>query len=165
VLRTFRIPWVLGISSCFLWCDAVEAVEDLPGLGEGTHQIPEAGAPEAVFGNEVQFGGHAAGILEPDLVDGAGSIGIVEEGRLGGFVILDGDVIADGQLDGVLVGDGLGPGDALHKGKRPVVAVVGDAQENFSRGNLRDGVVQHGPDVREWGNSHRRTGGIATIRL
>ena len=134
-------------------------------MGEGAHDVPETGTPKVVFGNQTEFGGHAAGILEPDLVDRAGSIGVVEEGGLGGFIILDGDVIADGQLNGVLVGNGLGPGDTLHERKGPVVAVIGDAQEDFSRGNFRDGVIQHRPDVGQGGDSHRRTGGITTIRL
>ena len=86
-------------------------------MGEGAHQIPEARAPEAVLRNEAELGVHAAGILEPDFVDCTASVGVVEKGRLGGLVVLDGDVVLDCQLDGPLVGDGLGPGDALDKGR------------------------------------------------
>lgn len=143
--------------------DVVQGVQHQPGLGEGAHQVPEARAPESVLRDQAQLGVHAAGVLEPDLVDGAGIVGVVEEGGLGGLVVLDGDVVLHRQLDGPLVGDGLGPGDALDEGEGPVVAVVGDAQEDLLRRDLRDGVVQHRPDTGEGGHRHGRTGGIAPL--
>ena len=141
--------------------DIVQGIQHQPGLGEGAHQIPEAGAPEAVFRDEAELGVHAAGILKPDLVDRPGVIGVVEEGGLGGLVVLDGDVVLDRQLNGPLVGDGLGPGDALDKGQRPVVAVVGHAQKDLLRWDLRHGVVQHRPDVGQRRHRHGRAVCIA----
>ena len=85
----------------------------------------------------------------------------MEEGGLGRFIVLDGDAVFDGQFNGPLVGDGLGPGRALYKGKGPVVAVIWDAQEDFARGDLRDGIIQHCPDVGQGGYRHGRAGGVA----
>ena len=147
--------------SSFSSLDVVKRIQHQPGLGEGAHQIPEAGAPEAVLRNEAELGVHAAGVLEPDLVDRPAIIRVVEEGRLGGLVVLDGDVVLDRQLDGPLVGNGLGPGDALDEGQGPVVAVVGHAQHDLFRGNLRDGVVQHRPDVGQRRHRHGRAVCIA----
>lgn len=147
--------------SSFSALDVVERIQHQPGLGEGAHQVPETGAPEAVLGDEAELGVHAAGILEPDLVDCTASVGVVEERGLDGLVVLDGDVVLDRQLDGPLVGDGLGPGDALDEGQRPVVAVVGDAQEDFFRWDLGYGVVQHRPDVGQRRNCHGRAVCIA----
>ena len=133
--------------------DIIKRIQDQPGLGEGAHQIPEPGAQEAVFRDEPQLGVHAAGVFEPDLVDGAVFVGVVEEGGLGRLVVLDGDAVLHRQLNGPLVGDGLGPGDALDKRQGPVVAVIGHAQKDLLRWDLRHGVVQHRPDVGQ--RSHR----------
>ena len=151
--------------SSFSSLDVVKRIQHQPGLGEGAHQIPEAGAPEAVLRNEAELGVHAAGVLEPDLVDRSAIIRVVEEGRLGGLVVLDGDAVLDRQLDGPLVGDGLGPGDALDEGQGPVLAVVGDAQENFLREDLCHGVVQHCPDVGQRRHRHGRAVCISTTML
>ena len=69
----------------------------------------------------------------------------------------------NGQLDGPLIGDGGRPGDALDKGQGPVVAVVGKAQEDLLRRDLRHGVVQHGPDVGQGGYRHGRSCGVAPL--
>ena len=143
--------------------DVVQGIQHQPGLGKRPHQIPEPGAQEAVFRDEPQLGVHAAGVLEPDLVDGAVFVGVVEEGGLGRLVVLDGDAVLHRQLNGPLVGDGLGPGDALDKGQGPVVAVVGHAQEDLLRRDLRHGVVQHRPDVGDGGDCHGRAVGIAPL--
>lgn len=143
--------------------DVIEAGQELPELGEGPHQVPDPGAQESVLGDQGQAGGEAAGILEPHFVDGAAGVGIVEEGGLGRLVVLDGHVVLDGQLDGPLVGDGGSPGDALDKGQGPVVAVVGEAQEDFGRRDLGDSVIQHRPDIGEGRHRHGRPGGIAPL--
>ena len=49
--------------------------------------------PETVFRNQAQLGGKAAGILKPDLMDGAVGIRIVEVGGLCRLVVLDGNVV------------------------------------------------------------------------
>src|SRR5699024_8004727 len=108
-------------------------------------------------------GGHAAGVLEPDYVDGAGGVCVVKVGRLGGLVVLDGDLILDGQFDGPLVGDGLGPGIALDEGQGPVVAVVGNTQEDLARWDGGDRVVQHRPHVGQGGHRHGGTVGVAPL--
>ena len=90
--------------------DVVQGIQHQPDLGKGPHEVPEPRPPEAVLGNEAELGVHAPGILKPDLVIGTPGISVVEEGRLGSLVVLDGYAVLNGQLNGPLVGDGLGPG-------------------------------------------------------
>ena len=87
----------------------------------------------------------------------------MEEGGLGRFVVLNGDIVLDGQLDGPLVGDGGRPGNALNKGQGPVIAVVGEAQKDLLRRDLRHRVVQHGPHIWQGGHRHGRTRGVAPL--
>ena len=155
------LPHLLGRVGGLL--NVIEGVQDQPGLGEGAHEVPEARAPEAILRDEAQLGVHASGVLEPDLVFRPPGVGVVEEGGLGGLVVLDGRAVLDGQLDGPLVGDGLGPGLPPDEGQGPVIAVVGHAQEDFLRRDFRDGVVQHRPDVGQGGHGERRAVGVAPL--
>ena len=84
-------------------------------MREGAHEIPVARAVEAVLRDQGQLGLNAPGVLKPDLVLPPLLIPIAEPGTLGGLVVLDGGVVAKGQLDGVLVGDGGGPALALDR--------------------------------------------------
>ena len=81
----------------------------------------------------------------------------MKEGGLGSFVILDGNIVLNRQLDGPLVGNGLGAGSSLNERQGPVVSVVGDSEEDFFRRDLGNGIVQNSAHIRKWGNGHRRT--------
>ena len=107
---------------------------DQPELGEGAHQVPDAGTLETVFRDQGQTGGKTAGVFKPDFVNCAVCCGVVKEGGLGRLIVLDGYVMFNGQLDGPLIGDGGRPGDALDKGQGPIVAVVGRPKKIFSGG-------------------------------
>ena len=96
-------------------------------------------------------------------MDGAALIGIVKKGSLSGLIVLDGDAVPKGQLDGVLVGDGGGPGDPADKGKGPVIAVIGEAQKQLFRRDLRHGIVQHRPDIRQRRDGHGRTRSVPPL--
>ena len=85
--------------------DHTEAVEHKPGLGERSHNIPEARPLEAVFSNQTELGFQTAGVFEPDLVNGAPGVGVVEKGALGVLVVLYGYVVLPRQFNCPLVGD------------------------------------------------------------
>ena len=61
----------------------------------------------------------------------------------------------------MLIGDGRGPGLPLDKGQRPVVAVIGDAQQDLGRGQLRHGVIQNRPHIGQQRHRYGRTIGVA----
>lgn len=88
--------------------DVVQTVGKQPYLRKRAHEIPDSAAGKTVFGNEPELGGKAAGVLEPDLVDDTVLGGIVKIGRLGRLVILNGNAVLQGKIDGLLVGNGFG---------------------------------------------------------
>ena len=132
-------------------------------MREGAHQVPVARAVETVFRDQGQLGLDAAGVLEPDLVLPALPVRVAEPRGLGGLVVLDGGVVAKGQLDGVLVGDGGGAALPLDEGQGPVVAVVGHPQPELARGDLGKGVLHHPADVGQRGDGHGRAVGVAPL--
>ena len=71
--------------------------------------------------------------------------------------------MGDGQFNGPLVGDGLGPGLPPDEGQGPVVAVVGDAQQDLGRRDGGDRIVQHLPDVGQGCHRHGRARGVAPL--
>ena len=89
------------------------SVEHRPPLGPGPHQIPEAAARETVLLHQLQFGGQAPGILEPDLPPLVVPVRVLEPGTLHFLVILDGRAGLNGQGHRLLVGQGRRPGDPL----------------------------------------------------
>ena len=103
----------------------VQGIEDYPVLREGPHQVPIPHSIEIVFLSQSELGLDAPGILEPDLVFLPTSIHIPEPGGLSLLIIADGGVMADRQLDCLLVRNG-GRAPPLLIGEQPIVAVVGD---------------------------------------
>lgn len=92
-------------------------------------------------------------------------LGVMEIGGLGLLVKPDRRPVRNGQLHGLHVADGPGLGGAPHIGQRPVVAVIGNSQDDLLFGNLRQGVLRHPAHHVKGRNGHGRPVGIRAYRL
>ena len=105
---------------------------------KGAHQVPIAAAQEGVFVHQLEFCLHAAHILKPHHVLAAQQVPVFKVRAFGLFHQSGWTPGFGGDFHRVLVADGGGPGDALFKGKQPVIAVIRQAHETFLRRDFRN---------------------------
>ena len=135
--------------------DFLHAVHALQKQETGPEKLvyrPVADPGKAEFLHQLEPGIDAAHVLKPDHMPLERAVGIGEEGRLGVLVEFHVRARRDCQVQRRGVGDHPGRVPLL-PGQVPVVAVVGKAHQNFSRGDLCRRVFQYAPDP-----VHRRNG-------
>ena len=139
---------------------AVHALQEQEARTEKLVYCPIADPGKAELLHQLEPGLDASHILKPDHMPLACAVGIGEEGRLGGLVEFDVRARRDCQIQRRRVGDHPGRVPLL-PGQVPVVAVVGKAHENLSRGDPGHRVFQNAPDPVHRGHSLGRAVGIA----
>ena len=82
---------------------------------------------------------------------------------LGSFIILNGDLVLDRQLNSTLIGNRLGPGCSLDEGQGQVITIIWNTKKYFFRWNCGNSIVQDSPDVGQRGHRHGGTIGIAPL--
>lgn len=138
----------------------IHALQEQEARSEKLVYCPIADPGKAELLHQLEPGLDASHILKPDHMPLARAVGIGEEGRLGGLVEFDVRARRDCQIQRRSVGDHPGRVPLL-PGQVPVVAVVGKAHENLSRGDPGHRVFQNTPDPVHRGYSLGRTVGIA----
>lgn len=134
--------------------DLLHAVHALQKQQAGAEKLihgPVTDPGKAEFLYQLEPGIDTARILKPDHMPLERAVGIGEEGRLG--VLVEFHVRARRDCQVQRRGVGNHPGRVpLLPGQVPVVAIVGKAHQNFSRGDLCHCVFQNAPDPVHRGN-------------
>ena len=139
---------------------AVHALQKQEARSEKLVYCPIADPGKAKFLHQLEPGIDAAHVLKPDHMPLERAVGIGEEGRLGGLVEFDVRARRDCQIQRRGVGNHPGRVPLL-PGQVPVIAVVGKAHQNLSRGDLCHRVFQYAPDPVHRRNGLGRAVGIA----